>query len=242
VAEEFGRALAPVPFIEAAVAVRLLAAAGASGEVLGGFLSGERIATLALHPGGGPQLVPAAAVAASVVALVEDRLVLHTASTPRRGVANQGYAPLAWWNAAEDGEVLTLAEGPQAAALFAGGRREWKLLMASALVGMAEAALNLGVEHARSRVAFGAPIGSYQAIAHPLASVWMGVDTARRLVAKACWYADFAPSEAQHLTPMAFLYAEENAVEAARVAVHVLGGVGFTVESDAQLYFRRAKA
>lgn len=242
VAEEVGRAAAPVPFIEAAVAARALAAAPlAPPGVVAEVMNGTGIVTVALHPGGGPQLVPAAAVADGVIGLIEDRLVLTRASAPRRAVANQGSAPLAWWEAAREGDLVVLAEGADAAATFQRARRQWRLLMASALVGLAEAALVLGVEHARSRMAFGAPIGSYQAIAHPLANVSMGVETARRLVRKASWYAEFAPSEAQQLTPMAFLYAEETATEAARVAVHTLGGVGFTVESDAQLYFRRVK-
>ena len=242
VAEELGRSLAPVPLIEAVVAARVLAAArGTPAGTLADLLSGERIATTALYPSAGPQLVPAAAVADWVIGLVDGRLVLTPAAGAPHPVANQGVTPLAWWEAANDAESVTLAEGDEAEAMFRRARREWKLLMAWALVGMAEGALALGVEHARSRVAFGAPIGSYQAVAHPLANVSMGVETARRLVSKASWYAEYAPSDAQHLTPMAFLYAEENAVEAARVAVHVLGGIGFTVESNAQLYFRRVK-
>jgi alkylation response protein AidB-like acyl-CoA dehydrogenase len=136
---------------------------------------------------------------------------------------------------------VTLASGSDARDSFDTARREWQLLTSAALVGMARATLDIGVEHARSRVAFGAPIGTYQAVSHSLADVAIAIDTARRLVHKAAWYADFDPAAERRLVPMAYLYSEETAMQAATVGVHVLGGVGFTVESDQQVYFRRVK-
>jgi alkylation response protein AidB-like acyl-CoA dehydrogenase len=242
VAEEFGRRLAPVPLVEALVAARLLAGATAvSPEWLADAASGSRLLTLALHPGDGPQLVPAAAVADGVIGLLGDELVLTYSDTRPEPVPNQGLAPIAWWDLGTAGEGMVIASGPDAAACFNRATREWKLLMAAALVGMARAALDIGVEHARSRVAFGAPIGTFQGVSHPLADVAGAVDTARRLVHKAAWFADHEPDANRQLVPMAYLYAEESAMQAAVVGVHVLGGVGFTVESDQQLYFRRVK-
>ncbi len=243
VAEEFGRRLAPVPLVEAAVTARVLARAASSvPEWVAGAASGDRLVTLALRPGPGLQLVPAAAAVDAVVYLAHDELILAPFGWRPAAVANQGYAPLAWWDlspAGPDSEVL--ARGPDASAWFDQAGREWKLLMAAALVGMARATLDIGVEHARSRVAFGAPIGTFQAISHGLADVAMAVDTARRLVHKAAWFADHEPGTNRQLIPMAYLYAEQSAMQAATVGVHVLGGVGFTVESDQQLYFRRVK-
>jgi len=241
VAEQFGKRLAPAPLIEAIVAARALAATTPQSKVLADAIDGTKRLTLALHPGNGPQLVPAGAVADGVVGLVDGSLVLATSGEPRRRPANQGYTPLAWWDLGAASETVRLADGAQATEVYEQARREWKLLMAAALVGMAEAVLNVGVEHARSRVAFGAPIGTYQAVSHSLADVAMGVETARRLVGKACWFGDHEPAEERQLVPMAYLYAEESANRATTVGVHVLGGVGFTVESDAQLYFRRVK-
>ncbi len=242
VAEQLGRRLAPVPMIEAAVAARALAAVAPSvGDgPLTDAIDGSRLLTLALHTGSGPQLVPAAAVADGVVGLVDDALVLTASDEPRHQPANQGRAPIAWWDLGATGSVV-LTTGTAATSVYEQARREWKLLIAAALVGMAGAVLDIGVDHARSRVAFGAPIGTYQAVSHALADVAIGVDTARRLVGKAAWFADHEPQSERHLVPMAFLYAEETAMQAATVGVHVLGGVGFTVESDAQLYFRRVK-
>jgi alkylation response protein AidB-like acyl-CoA dehydrogenase len=242
VAEECGRRVAPVPLVEAMVAARLLAGrTSAPSEWLPDTASGSRILTLALHAGAGAQLVPAAAVADGVIGLLGDELVLTCAGTRPEPVPNQGHAPIAWWDLGTARERVVIGSGTDAAARFDRAKREWKLLTAAALVGMGRAALDIGVEHARARVAFGAPIGTFQGVSHPLADVAGAVETARRLVHKAAWFADHEPDANPQLVPMAYLYAEESAMRAAVVGVHVLGGVGFTVESDQQLYFRRVK-
>jgi alkylation response protein AidB-like acyl-CoA dehydrogenase len=244
VAEQVGHRLAPVPLIEAVVAARAVAAAGITGSDhgLADAVEGAAILALALHPGGGAQLVPAGAVAQGVVGLVGDDLVLARCTTPPAQPANQGYAPIAWWNLGDGAiERVTLASGEKAQLMYERACREWKLLTASALIGMGQAVLDIGVEHAKSRVAFGAPIGTFQAVSHSLADVAMAVDSGRRLLAKAIWFQEHEPDSDRYLVPMAYLYAQEAAMEAATVGVHVLGGVGFTVESDAPLYFRRVK-
>ncbi len=244
VAEQHGRRLAPVPLIEAVVTARLLARC--SGDAARGWVralnDGVRFASLALQPArdGDRQLVPFGALADAVVALVGDDLVLCTGeSTP---VANQGRTPLAWWQlpGGSSGSTVLLS-GPEAVAAYERARRDWRLLTAAALVGIGDGALAIAVEHARERIAFGVPIGSFQAVAHPLVDVAMAVETARRIVWKAAWWADTDEAAQLHLVPMAHLAASEAADLGARVGVHTLGGVGFTVESDEQLYFRRAK-
>jgi alkylation response protein AidB-like acyl-CoA dehydrogenase len=242
VVEELGRRLAPVPLVEAIVAARLLAGATAGPpEWLVDAACGSRLLTLALHPGPGAQLVPAAAVADGVIGLLGDQLMLTYSDSRPEPVANQGHAPIGWWDLEAAGKRIVVDSGPDAADRFDRAKREWRLLMAAALVGMARATLDIGVEHARTRMAFGAPIGTFQGVSHPLADVAGAVDTARRLVHKAAWFADREPDVNRQLAPMAYLYAEESATKAAVVGVHVLGGVGFTVESDQQLYFRRVK-
>ena len=87
--EEFGRRVAPVPLVEAVVTARLLARATTSwSQWAAEIASGDRLVTLALHPGPGPQLVPGAAVADAVVGLVHDELVL-AALSPRPGPGRQ---------------------------------------------------------------------------------------------------------------------------------------------------------
>jgi alkylation response protein AidB-like acyl-CoA dehydrogenase len=186
------------------------------------------------------QLVPAGAVADAVVGLLGDDLVLCTTTGTRVGPANQGRAPLGWWDLSSVAERTVLCSGPAAVDAYETAQREWRILVAAALVGMGDGALSIAVEHAKDRIAFGVPIGSFQAVAHPLADVAIEVETVRRLVWKAAWWADADPTAMRHLIPMAYLAACETAVHSATVGVHTLGGVGFTVESDEQLYFRRA--
>jgi alkylation response protein AidB-like acyl-CoA dehydrogenase len=241
VAEAQGRAAAPVPFIESAVATRLLAASGAEvGELLAAATSGESIVTVALLSGPSRQLVPAGAIATAAVALVDGELVLLRRDSPGEHVPNQGRAPLAWWDLRE-GTRSTLASGEQAAALHATALREWRLLTAAALVGMAQSSLKYSLEFVKSRTSFGVPLGTFQAVSHKLADVQMATETAQVLCRKAAWFETHEPGTRPELVPMAFVYATETATLATRHATRVQGGLGFTIESSTSLFFRRAK-
>jgi alkylation response protein AidB-like acyl-CoA dehydrogenase len=242
VAEQQGAFLAPVPLVEAVVSARLLARCG--DEWLADIMSGNRLATVALHPPrrGGAQLVPGGAIADGVIGLVGDELVLVTGDGAPRAVANLGSTPLALWDLDGPGaDRRLLASGPEAVRRFDRAVAEWKLLTAAALVGLADAALRRAVDSATNRVAFGVPIATFQAVSHPLVDVAMALTGTRRLVWKAAWFADNEPGEAQDLIPMAYLHAAETGTRAPTVGVHVQGGLGFTVESDMHLFFRRAK-
>jgi alkylation response protein AidB-like acyl-CoA dehydrogenase len=118
---------------------------------------------------------------------------------------------------------------------------EWKLLTAAALVGLSEALLDRAVEYVRNRHAFGVPIGTFQAVSHPLVDVRIGIEGARRLIWKAAWFATHEPPQARRFGPMAWVHSADVATHAATVCLHVHGGVAFTLESDIQLFFRRAK-
>jgi alkylation response protein AidB-like acyl-CoA dehydrogenase len=244
VAEQHGLHMAPVPLVETVAAARLLARvddAGAAG-LLAAAMAGDQLVSLALHPGPGPQLVPAGAVADTVIGLDGDDLVAVTHEAHPPVVANQASSPLAWWDLAAPAATRSvLAHGPDAHALAAGGRQEWKLLMAAAQVGLAEGAHRIAVDFAKERMAFGVPIGSFQAVAHPLVDVAMAITSARRLVWKAAWFSEHEPAEATRLVAMAYLFATRTANRSATVGVHTQGGLGFTLESDEQMFFRRAK-
>lgn len=241
--EQLGRTLAPVPLVEASVAARLLARAGsAAADWLRAVLDDDRLLTIALQPAlpGTAQLVPAGAIADAVIALVGNRLVVATADDRPAHVANHASAPLADFDPA-GARLETLLDGKEAIAAYEQALREWKLLTAAALVGVADGALELAADFARDRVAFGVPIASFQGVAHPLAECSIAVVGGRRLVWKAAWFADHEPGAEQHLVPMAFLNASRAAVKATTVGVHTQGGLGFTLESPMQLFFRRAK-
>jgi alkylation response protein AidB-like acyl-CoA dehydrogenase len=245
VAEQVGRHLAPVPFVESVVAARALARCGATGSAwLGAALDAQTRLTVALRPAtaGRAQLVPAGAVADAVVGQVGDELVVVEADPSPPLVPTQGAVPLAWWDLADAAvHRHPLTAGPAAADVAIQAVREWKLLMAAAQVGIADGALSHAVDYARERLAFGAPIGTYQGVSHPLVDSHIGVVGARRLAWKAAWFADHEPDVERHLIPMAFTHACRTAVQAATVAVHTQGGLGVTLESGVQLFFRRAK-
>jgi alkylation response protein AidB-like acyl-CoA dehydrogenase len=242
VAEQQGAFLAPVPLVEAVVSARLLARCG--DEWLGDVIDGSRLPTVALHAHqkGRAQLVPAGAIADGVIGLTGDELVLVAREEAPRAVANHGSTPLALWDLDEAGaDRRVLASGSEAVRLFERAVAEWKLLTAAALVGLADAALRRAVEFAANRVAFGVPIATFQAVSHPLVDVAMAVTGTRRLLWKAAWFADNEPGEGRDLIPMGYLNAVETGTKAPTVGVHVQGGLGFTVESDMHLFFRRAK-
>jgi alkylation response protein AidB-like acyl-CoA dehydrogenase len=243
VAEEAGAALAPVPFIEHVASLRALAAApSAPAEVVAAAAAGEQLLALAMRPvmGGGTQFVPGGAVARDVLALAGGELVLVHADEPPPLIRNQGSTPLARWDLAS-GPRTVVAGGPAAASLYGAARGEWKLLTAAALVGLAERALSVAVKSVKTRETMGVPIGSLQGVSFPLADVAIGVSGARNLIRRAAWLAEHEPGAHPGLIPAAFAYAARVATHGATTSAHMQGGLGFTVEADASLYFLRAK-
>ena len=120
-------------------------------------------------------------------------------------------------------------------------RQVGAVVMAAEDLGTADRAVLMGVEYAQQRQAFGRVIGSYQAVKHMLVDAWVGVDQLRSLVWWAAWAADSAPAELPLAAAAAKAYAAEVAERATETAVQVHGGIGFTWEHDAHLYWRRAK-
>jgi alkylation response protein AidB-like acyl-CoA dehydrogenase len=243
IAEPFGRAVASAPVIEAQVAARLLARCGPSGaEWLAKALSGDALVTFMPRPERGSRLglVPAAAVADAVVALVDGRLMLVSLSDNNRGrVENLASMPLADIDIGD--HLVVLVESSEARSLFSDALDLWLSLTAMALVGAAQKAVELGVEYAKQRHAFGTAIGTFQAVSHPLADSATAVDGARLLGLKAaCSFAD-EPERASELAAMAFTFAYETARDATRRSLHIHGGYGFGMEQDIQLYYRRVR-
>jgi alkylation response protein AidB-like acyl-CoA dehydrogenase len=114
------------------------------------------------------------------------------------------------------------------------------ILLAAQAAGGAERALEITVEYTKERKQFDKPLGAFQAISHYLADASTLVDGGKTLVYEAAW----ASSEGKpigRLAPMAKLFACQTYRDLTAMAVQVWGGVGFTVEYDIQLYFRRAK-
>lgn len=240
-AEALGAHLAPVPFVEHAVAARLLAR---SDSLDASVVEGTAIATVALRPALADhiaRLVPAGAVASWVVGLDDDQLVAMHDGAPDVAIPNLASAPLADRSLARSGRRI-LARGEEAEAAHAQGLDEWRALTAGALVGLGRAALDIGRSYVSERQQFGVPIGSFQAIQHTLADLAVALDGAQLLARKAAWALDAGRDHGATLAAYAFLFAAEQAQRTTERVLHYHGGYGFMQEYDIQLFYRRAKA
>jgi alkylation response protein AidB-like acyl-CoA dehydrogenase len=128
-----------------------------------------------------------------------------------------------------------------AGARWARARDTALVVLAAEDLGAAARAVQVGVEYAKVRTAFGRQIGSYQAVKHALVDAWVGVEQLRSLVWWAAWAADAAPDELPLAAAAAKAFAAETVERAAATCIQVHGGIGFTWEHDAHLYWRRAK-
>jgi alkylation response protein AidB-like acyl-CoA dehydrogenase len=240
-AEQIGAALAAVPVVEVQCAARLLSRLPEPASLLEAVLAGDCLVTLAVRPptAGVLSLVPAAGVADRVIAYDGQRLIsVGVDDENRTRVQNLASAPLA--DVRLDG-LTELAIGTTAAKAFERALDEWLTLTAAALTGAATSAHRMTCEYATVRRTWDAAIGSYQGVAHPLADSATAIDGARLLVHKAAMALEHDDSRARELAAMAFAFATETARDATYQAVHLHGGVGFTLEHDAQLYYRRAR-
>jgi alkylation response protein AidB-like acyl-CoA dehydrogenase len=237
-AEQHGRAVAPAPLVEAQVAARLLDRLG--DEAVAQLVAGDRLITLALHPtvDGVARGVPAGDVADALVVLHGDQLLLVDLDDSRQAFENLGSSPLADV-AVAGGRVL--ASGSDARHALEHAVDDWLRLTAAALVGLSARALEIGVDYVKERHAFGVAIGSFQAVAHPLADSAAAIDGARLLVQEAAWSDDEGSDRAPELAGLAFGFAGDTARAVTRHALHVHGGYGFMMEYDIQLYWRRAR-
>jgi alkylation response protein AidB-like acyl-CoA dehydrogenase len=114
------------------------------------------------------------------------------------------------------------------------------VMLAAQAVGGARYALDITVQYAKDREQFDKPLGAFQAIAHYLADAATAVDGAETLVYEAAW-ARANGESIERLAPMAKLFACKTFRDVTATAQQIFGGVGFTLEYDIQLYFRRAK-
>jgi acyl-CoA dehydrogenase len=270
-AEELGRALAPVPVASSIYLVTetILAAGSATQKAayLPGLVAGERIGTLALAEGiGNPDpariettvsagkisgiKLPVADGGIADLALVLAReggqpaLFLVDLAGP--GVAR---ATVATIDPSRDHARITFTEAP-AERLGAAGEG-WAILrraldraailVAFEQIGGAQACLEMARDYALERYAFGRPIGSFQAIKHKLADVYIATELARSNAYYGAWA---LAGDAAEL-PVAAAAARVAATEAFHLAsmenIQTHGGMGFTWEGDCHLYYRRAK-
>lgn len=242
VAEQAGRYVAPVPLVEAIVASALLARADAPAE-LRSAVEGGALATLMLRPAlpGQRQVVPGGSRAHVILALEGEKLIALSgaAGAQVRNIANMSLSMIDIAEAA--GERHVLASGADAKRLYDAAIEEWRILTAASIAGLGRRALELAAAYSNERFAYGKAIGSFQAIAHPMADGATNMDGARLLAWRAIASIAAGDERAGARAAMAYWWAAHSVDQAVKHAVRTFGGYGVSLEYDVQIYFRRAK-
>lgn len=133
-----------------------------------------------------------------------------------------------------------LGEPGRGWAAWDGVMQDAVILAAAQAAGGARRALELTVDYAKEREQFDKPLGAFQAIAHYLSDAATNIEGGTTLVYEAAW-AHAEGRDGSRLAPMAKLFMCQVYRDVTAVSLQIFGGVGFTIEYDAQLYFRRAK-
>jgi alkylation response protein AidB-like acyl-CoA dehydrogenase len=116
------------------------------------------------------------------------------------------------------------------------------IALAAEQVGGAQLCLEMAVQYAKDRVQFGRPIGSFQAIKHKCADMLLEVESAKSAAYYAGWAAAEDNDEVPVVASLAKAYCSDAYFHAAAENIQIHGGIGFTWEHDAHLYFKRAKS
>lgn len=243
--EEAGRTLASGPLAEAICAMRLLAQLDTddSQGIRDACAAGDQVVTLALHDISEQpqQLVAGGAIANAIIGRAGQQVVLITPSVSSDIPTTLASTPIGRLKLAGSDRIV-LAEGEEAVAIFLAVVEEWKLLIAAALTGLARQSIKMAAQYACERVQFDRPIGTFQAISHPLADVAVHVDAGGLLVWKAIRALADGDEEAAANISMAAWWACTTAERAVAHSLHTFGGYGLTLEYDIHLYNLRAKA
>jgi alkylation response protein AidB-like acyl-CoA dehydrogenase len=114
--------------------------------------------------------------------------------------------------------------------------------LAAELAGIAQKALEMGVNYAKERKQFGRPIGAYQAVSHRCAQMLLETEGARSAAYYAAWATENEPETAPLAASMAKAYASDAGMRVTDASLQVHGGIGFTWEHDLHLFLKRATA
>jgi alkylation response protein AidB-like acyl-CoA dehydrogenase len=260
--EEMGRAVVCAPFLTTITAAAALEAGAGGHDLLPGIADGSVIATLAVAEDGGSWDL------ADVAARFEDGAVSGAKDFVLDGhiadlvlVAARGADGVGLY-AVEDASRLvrtpavTLDQTRKLAriefdavpARRVGGEDALRraldvaaVALAAEQLGGAQKTLDMTVEYAKVRYQFGRPIGSFQAIKHRCADMFVLVESARSAVLNAAAAADESPRELPAAAALAKAYCSDAYFHTAGEAIQLHGGIGFTWEHDAHLYFKRAQ-
>lgn len=221
VLEELGRGLVPTPLLGTTLAeLALLAADEPDGETLEQLAAGAAIGTVVFDR----DYVINGDIADVVVALDDARLVRWSDVSAEAVDTLDPTRRLARVSA---GGTAVIGADPEIADTAA-------ILLAAEQIGAAAKCLDLTVAYSKERVQFGRPIGSFQALKHRMADLYVAVQSARAVVGDAV--AQPTPASAA----LARLAATEAFSTVAGEAIQIHGGIAITWEHDIQLYFKRA--
>jgi alkylation response protein AidB-like acyl-CoA dehydrogenase len=276
VAEESGRAVAPVPYLGSAVVATTALLAAGGDQLLTALADGTVTAALAVPFTAAPGAAPAPTVRlgapgeagdeggyrlTGTVTGLADALTADVLLVPADGVpyglyavrtaeAGVSLAPVVSLDMTRQLADLTLdgvpgrrvASGETARQAVAAALTAGAAVLASEQLGTAERCLEITVAYLKERRQFARPIGSFQALKHRVADLWVGVTQARA----AARYAAACLATGDPDTPVAVALAKaacsDIAVRAAEECVQLHGGIGFTWEHPAHLYLKRAKS
>lgn len=250
VAEELGRAVAPVPFLGGAVLATAALLHADAEEALRGGARATLVVPLSSWAGGPlPSVAVDGDALTGTVRSVADAVGAELFVVPAGG---------SLW-VVEQAEVTPVTSldltRPVADVSFAGARGSrvgsddavaraltvGAAVLAAEQVGIAEWCLTTTVAYLKQRYQFGRPVGSFQALKHRLADLWQEIVLARA-AAKAAANALDTGEDAELLAFVAQSLCAEVAVHAAEECVQLHGGIGMTWEHPAHLYLKRAKA
>jgi alkylation response protein AidB-like acyl-CoA dehydrogenase len=223
VLEELGKRLVPTPLLGTTLAeLALLAVDDPDGDALEELAAGTKIGAVVFDP----DVVINGDVAEIVIATDGQLLKRVTQFTAHRLDTMDPTRRLARVEAQEGADI---GADPGLADTAA-------ILLAAEQIGAAARCLDLTVEYTKDRVQFGRPIGSFQALKHRMADLYVAVQSARAVVNEAI--AEPSPTSAA----LARFSASEAFSKVAGEAVQMHGGIAITWEHDIQLYFKRAQS
>jgi alkylation response protein AidB-like acyl-CoA dehydrogenase len=224
--EELGRALYPGPYFSTvALALPELPAELAREATAGGVRWSASL---------DGSLVPDLAIVDRVLVARDGNLV---------AVAAEGEALPTMDSTRRLGRLAEVLDGEEVGDAQAIERMRVRAFAALALeaVGMAQRALELSIEHAKTREQFGKPIGIYQAISHKLADSYQLTELAKSLAYWAAWAVSVGDEEAPLAAAAAKAYASDVAVKVCEYAIQAHGGIGFTWEHPLHRLYKRAE-
>ncbi len=221
VLEELGKALVPTPLLGTTLTeLALLAAEDPDTDALAGLAEGAKIGAVVFDPG----YVVNGDIADIVIAANGTTLSRWTNFTAHRIEAMDLTRRLA---RVEPTDTADIGADPGLADIAA-------ILLAVEQIGAATKCLDLTVEYSKDRVQFGRPIGSFQALKHRMADLYVAVQSARAVVN------DAVAEPSATSAALARVSASEAFSKVAAEAVQMHGGIAITWEHDIQLYFKRA--